>query len=206
MLPARRDGVRSRANAPSGCADGAAAAGGHAGHDRGAESRGHGHGGGHRGGSEVTRAEVVRRGSGNRLSSPSRISRRSEKEISDWWTRSTEPAGSGFAPSVESIEGLRGLIAEVPEESINLTHVGSISEPGFRTRGARREFGSSPRLETAVFIIASGARDGEQSATMPAPRATASATRNTILAATPLSPLAASTRSPERMVRRTAAP
>lgn len=77
--------------------------------------------------------------------------------------------GSGFAPSVESIEGLRGLIAEVPEESINLTHVGSISEPGFRTRGARREFGSSPRLETAVFIIASGARDGEQSATMPAP-------------------------------------
>ena len=66
--------------------------------------------------------------------------------------------GQGFAPSVESIEGLRGLIAEVPEESINLTHVGSISEPGFRTRGARREFGSSPRLETAVFISERRAR------------------------------------------------
>ena len=88
-----------------------------------------------------------------RLSSPSRISPalRKRRFLIGGRDRQNRP-GSGFAPSVESIEGLRGLIAEVPEESINLTHVGSISEPGFRTRGARREFGG-PRLETAVFII-----------------------------------------------------
>ena len=68
--------------------------------------------------------------------------RRSAKENSDWWTELLDQQnrpGSSFAPSVESIGGPRGLIAGVPEESINLTDVGSISEPGFRTRGARRE-------------------------------------------------------------------
>lgn len=100
--------------------------------------------------------------------------RRSAKENSDWWTELLDQQnrpGSSFAPSVESIGGPRGLIAGVPEESINLTDVGSISEPGFRTRGARREVSearSTLGLGTVVFI-ASGARDGEQSATMPAP-------------------------------------
>lgn len=150
MLPARRDGVRSRADAPSGCADGAAAAGGHARHGRGAESRGHGHGGGHRGGSEVTRAEVVRRGSGqSAIFTVEDLPGAPQRRILIGGRDRQNRPGSSFAPSVESIDGPRGLIAEVPEDSIKLTDVGSISE---RVSGLReaRGFGSAQRFGPRV--------------------------------------------------------
>lgn len=133
--------------------------------------------------------------------------RRSEKEISDWWTRSTEPAGVRLRAlgridrrSERSHRGSARRVDQLDPRRIDLrTRV-----PDSRREARVRQ---QPRAWRRRFSSLRAARATASSRRRcPPPRATASATRNTTLAATPLSPLAASTRSPERMVRRTAAP
>lgn len=133
--------------------------------------------------------------------------RRSAKADSDWWTRSTEPAGVKLRAlgridrrPARSHRGSARRLDQIDRRRIDL-------RTGFRTpRGARFRKRAAFWASGRWFSLRAARATASSRRRCPPPRATASATRNTTPAATPPSPLAASTRSPERMVRRTAAP